>query len=183
MTKKGAIELSMTTIIVIVLGVTLLILGFAFIKGIFANLEGISGTTFEKAETLLGGLENVDNFLTVSPTQINIEQGKDDVVKVIVANQENNRASMSVALTAVSTDEDLDCILFHETASEDGRSTSTKSISSGQQVSYSLIIKDKGGDLRSSGCNIGATVTDGKTPADSSRQVFVRVVKPSGLFG
>ena len=70
MTKKGAIELSMTTIIVIVLGVTLLILGFVFIKGIFGSLGGISDTTFDKAQTLLTGLESVDSFLTVSPSMI-----------------------------------------------------------------------------------------------------------------
>src|SRR3989344_2269144 len=143
MTKKGAIELSMTTIIVIVLGVTLLILGFAFIKGIFGKLEGISSTTFDKA--------NIPELL------------------------------VSLRVNAKNSDPKLKCMLFHETANEDGKSTSPKSISSGEQVAYSLIIKETGGDLRTTGCNIVALVEG--VPDDDSRQVVVRIVKPSGLFG
>ena len=173
----------MTTIIVIVLGVTLLILGFAFIKGIFGKLEGISSTTFDKANTLLTGLENVEEFLTVTPTMINVEQGKDEVVKVIVANLKPDIPELLVSLrvNAKNSDPKLKCMLFHETANEDGKSTSPKSISSGEQVAYSLIIKETGGDLRTTGCNIVA-LGEG-VPDDDSRQVVVRIVKPSGLFG
>src|SRR3989344_2600167 len=178
MTKKGAIELSMTTIIVIVLGVTLLILGFAFIKGIFGKLEGISSTTFDKANTLLTGLENVEEFLTVTPTMINVEQGKDEVANL---KPDIPELLVSLRVNAKNSDPKLKCMLFHETANEDGKSTSPKSISSGEQVAYSLIIKETGGDLRTTGCNIVALVEG--VPDDDSRQVVVRIVKPSGLFG
>ncbi len=50
MQKKGAIELSMTTIIVIVLGVTLLILGLAFVRGIFSKVSGLTEEAFSSAE-------------------------------------------------------------------------------------------------------------------------------------
>src|SRR3989338_6565626 len=48
--KKGAIELSMTTIIVIVIGVTLLILGLVFVRNIFSKTEQSGLQAFEQAE-------------------------------------------------------------------------------------------------------------------------------------
>ena len=48
--KKGAIELSMTTIIVIVLGVTLLILGLVFVRNIFGKTDQLALQAFEQAE-------------------------------------------------------------------------------------------------------------------------------------
>ncbi|MDD5133423.1 MAG: hypothetical protein PHD81_01100 [Candidatus Nanoarchaeia archaeon] len=51
--KKGAIELSMTTIIVIILGVTLLSLGLMFIKGTFGNITDITDKTFDQADDII----------------------------------------------------------------------------------------------------------------------------------
>ncbi len=48
--KKGAIELSMTTIIVIVMGVTLLVLGLVFIRGIYDKAKGLTDEAFADAE-------------------------------------------------------------------------------------------------------------------------------------
>jgi len=48
--KKGAIELSMSTIIVIILGVKLLTLGLMFIRGIFTQIEDMTKVTFEDAD-------------------------------------------------------------------------------------------------------------------------------------
>ena len=48
--KKGAIELSMTTIIVIIMGITLLSLGLIWIRGTFSEITGLSKGAFEKAE-------------------------------------------------------------------------------------------------------------------------------------
>ena len=50
MQKKGAIEMSMNTIIVIVIGVTLLILGLAFVRGIFTKIGGLTEGAFSDAE-------------------------------------------------------------------------------------------------------------------------------------
>ena len=60
--KKGAIELSMTTIIVIVMGVTLLILGITFVRTIFTKIQNISETTFDQAGDILGEIENVNEL-------------------------------------------------------------------------------------------------------------------------
>ena len=49
-TKSGAIELSMTTMIVIVLSVILLILGFVFVRSIMCSAIGITSEIGDKAE-------------------------------------------------------------------------------------------------------------------------------------
>lgn len=51
--KKGAIELSMTTIIVIVIGVTLLILGLTWVRGLFEKVGGLTDQSFIAAEKLI----------------------------------------------------------------------------------------------------------------------------------
>ena len=51
--KKGAIEMSMTTIIVIVIGVTLLILGLIFVRGIFERIGGLSDQLFAQADNII----------------------------------------------------------------------------------------------------------------------------------
>ncbi len=48
--KKGAIEMSMNTIIIIVLGVTLLILGLVFVNTIFRDTEKLAREAFATAE-------------------------------------------------------------------------------------------------------------------------------------
>ena len=54
MIKRGAIEFSMTTIIVIIIGVALLALGLVWISGTFSKLDTITESSLENAETILG---------------------------------------------------------------------------------------------------------------------------------
>src|SRR3989344_9488083 len=113
MNKKGAIELSMTTIIVVVIGVTLLILGLVFVRGIFTGLKDVSDSTLGKAKTLLGeGLEDVNKFLSLSPEAITIEQGKDDAIKVIVFNQDDKEIKVTAVASAVKADPKLRCLFW-----------------------------------------------------------------------
>lgn len=54
MEKKGAIEFSMTTIMVIIIGVAVLALGLAWIRGTFEQVETITESSLEAAETIVG---------------------------------------------------------------------------------------------------------------------------------
>lgn len=171
--KKGAIELSMTTIIVIVMGVTLLILGLAFVRGIFERLGGISDQTFIKAEDLLGGVENVNELLTVIPSNIEVEVEKDDATKVIIANL--GEETIEVKAKASSSDKKLAC-LFIDEDTEKGKSESKKyKINSGSQKQLVLIIKEKGGSLRTTGCNV--EILGAPEGEDNSSTVIVRIKK------
>lgn len=54
MDKKGAIEFSMTTIMVIIIGVAVLALGLAWIRGTFTQVSTITEEALANAETILG---------------------------------------------------------------------------------------------------------------------------------
>ncbi len=61
--KRGAIELSMTTIIVIVLGVMLLGLGIAWVTGLFSQIEDLTQQSFAKAQqTIQEDMPSGDKF-------------------------------------------------------------------------------------------------------------------------
>ncbi len=80
--KRGAIELSITTIVIVVIGVTLLTLGLVFIKGIFGKLTTLSDEIFGKSSTIIDTL-TIDAKIS-SPSSVNVEQGKTTTFKVHV---------------------------------------------------------------------------------------------------
>ncbi|MAG45328.1 MAG: hypothetical protein CMH63_00970 [Nanoarchaeota archaeon] len=54
MDKKGAIEFSMTTIMVIIIGVAVLSLGIAWVRGTFTQVGEITESALDTAETIFG---------------------------------------------------------------------------------------------------------------------------------
>lgn len=82
MQKKGALELSISTIVVVVIGVTLLTLGLVFVKGIFGKLNSLSGDIFDKAGTELGSITIESKFSV--PSNVEVEQGDQSSFKVVV---------------------------------------------------------------------------------------------------
>ena len=183
--KSGAIELSMTTIIVVVLGITLLILGLAFIRGIFGNLGDISDETFDNAQDLLVGLESFDDFLTLRPERIELKQGEDKPVKLTILNQ--GREEITISVLANSRDENLECLIFdagntEEIKKEERKSQSSSyTLTSGEHKSMFMVIKDKNGDLRTTGCNVAVQGAPAGI-SDTSKVVIVKVIKSESLF-
>lgn len=80
--KEGAIELSITTIIVVVIGITLLSLGLVFVRGIFTQLTDTSDAVFDKADTIIGSLDIAGRFS--APPQVEVEQGSSKTFTVTV---------------------------------------------------------------------------------------------------
>jgi hypothetical protein len=74
--KRGAIELSMTTIIVIVIGITLLSLGLIWVKNTFSNIGDMTQKQFDQADQIIDATPNTDEKISV-PIQINAKSGKD----------------------------------------------------------------------------------------------------------
>ena len=169
--KRGAIELSVTTIIIVVIGITLLILGLTWVRGIFSNLEGLSDTTFKKAQSLIGELENVNSLLTIIPTSTSINQEGDDAVKVVIANFKES--PISVSITASTSDEDLSCGFL------DGKNVISTigpfELSSGSQKSGIAIIKDKSGPIRTTSCKI---TVSGDESDDAT--IIIKIEKKQG---
>jgi len=149
MNKKGAIELSMTTIIVIVLGITLLSLGLVLISNLFADAEDLIGGAFEQGETEIAeifGSSNAD--VALSPSEIALEQGDTETVTLALRNSGETSVSNVYA--------EVEAIEFGGGAADNIRcgfddtgttTTDTYSLESGEKTSRGLIVKDDGADL------------------------------------
>ena len=85
--KRGAIELSMNTIIIVVIGITILTLGLRWIYGIFGGLEDqqqqLERLSEEQIIKLFGGSQDAINLPT---SIIKIPQGKKDNLQIIMRN-------------------------------------------------------------------------------------------------
>ncbi|MEM4245338.1 MAG: hypothetical protein QW404_03635 [Candidatus Nanoarchaeia archaeon] len=84
MKKRGALELSVNTIVIIVIGVALLSLGLIFVKNLFGGIGEISTDIFGKADTEIGKLGTEDKFTV--PTTINVKQGSRTTDYIFVGN-------------------------------------------------------------------------------------------------
>ena len=74
--KKGAIELSMTTIIVVVIGITMLTLGLAWIKDTFSNIDELGQGAFDAADALLQDTMTSDALFHISGMDFDASPGE-----------------------------------------------------------------------------------------------------------
>jgi|APSaa5957512622_1039677.scaffolds.fasta_scaffold47865_3 hypothetical protein len=76
MNKKAAIELSMTTIIVIIIGVTLLSLGLVWVKNTFGQVGDLTDESFRVAQEVIQRDMAPDDTFYVSGYSIKAKHGK-----------------------------------------------------------------------------------------------------------
>jgi hypothetical protein len=148
--KKGAIEMSMTTIIVVVIGITLLSLGLVWVKTIFDNLQGTTSGAFDQVDAAIGDLGTIDSQLTISPDKIRVEQNGAKSVDVIVANFESTDLTFKARAESVGAENKVECI-FGDTKSEESKEYT---LTSGQQAKLLLIADDKKSPLGFEFCNV-----------------------------
>ena len=177
MNKKGAIELSMTTVIVIVIGIVLLSLGLLWVRGVFGNVTGISDDAFDHANDLIEGIENFDSVLTIVPNDVEVVQNGDEGFGVIVFNDKQEPLT-GLTVRMGSTDEDLDCGFL------DGKNlvgeTQAFNLNSGDDKRFTAGVKDEGGSLRTTSCRIQIV---GINDPDNERTLVVKVIKKNALLG
>lgn len=166
MDKEGAIELSMTTVIVIILGVILLTLGLAFVRGVFTKVSDLTDTSFSQAEAAIGQLGTIENELTLTSRNVDLEQGKDVAVGVVVKNFDESDVTFQLrtskpARTAQAAD--FDCLVAQTEETESRQFT----LGSGEERNFVIAILDQGRDspLGRYVCNVelikgGEVVTD-----------------------
>jgi len=92
--KKGAIELSMTTVVVIVLSMTMLILGLTLVRTIFQGATGSIDTINDKVQAQINNL-----FADQEQSNLGVLLGSDNIAKVPA-----DTASFGVALVARTLD-------------------------------------------------------------------------------
>lgn len=172
--KRGALELSINTIVVIVIGVTILVLGLAFVNKLFGGIDDLGGDTIDKAKDELRSIGgSSDSLLTISPRKINVEQGKTEVVDVIIANLKQNSYLNTFANIENNYKGDIDCI-FAESNSEKSKSYD---IPSGSEVKISLLVDVNGNSkLGTKSCTINVS-GEGITDPDKEDSLFIEVIK------
>jgi len=102
MDKKGALELSMNTIVIIVIGVTLLALGLVFVRGLFDRLSGQTNLIFDEADAAITQLAAHEGKLTV-PTQFEVTRGKQSNLNIYLVNELNEMKTFNVGIEPSST--------------------------------------------------------------------------------
>ena len=99
MIKRGAIEFSMTTIIVIIIGVALLALGLIWISGTFSKLDTITESALENAETVFGETSFTGKIGT--PTTIVMDGNDAKRYRINLRNIENKPITIQVQASLV----------------------------------------------------------------------------------
>ena len=99
--KRGAVELSITTIVVVVIGVTLLVLGLTFVYNIFTDIgeqqKQLGEFTDEKIRDIF---EQSDQFLNLPTTDFSVELGKTYNFNIIIKNNAQGVNSCNFGLDA-----------------------------------------------------------------------------------
>lgn len=168
--RRGALELSMNTIVVIVIAAIVLSLGIVFVKNIFPKLEIFSGKAFEQAEGEIDKLgTSSGELLTLSPSETEVKKGSSTTTKVIVANQETE--PLSFKLKSTSQDSTLRCI-FADTLKDTSKQYN---LDSGEEATVKMIIDEKNGALGMKVCSIEVQST--QRLADNSDELIIKVIK------
>jgi hypothetical protein len=87
--KGGAIEMSMTTIVVVVLSMSLLIMGLVLVRSIFSGAQDISELTEEQVKGKIRGLFGDDRRLALFPDnrQVRVDRGDQNAFIVGIRNR------------------------------------------------------------------------------------------------
>ena len=157
MNKKGALELSMNTIVVIVIGVTILSLGLVFVRNMMGEegMTGISQQALDNARYEVGKIINeIDKPLTVAPAEKNIDiGGKTTAVMVVLYNDEETpKAGFAASVT--SSDPKVQCLF----ADNNFKTQSLPyNIASGERQELTMGVKVvKGATIGDAVCNVRA---------------------------
>lgn len=100
--KKGAMELSINTIVIVVIGITLLVLGLVFVRGIFEKLTGLGGGAFQQAEQELKQIQTGDTKINF-PATIEVKKGKSSTANLKICNTDGGLTGVSNVVLEITT--------------------------------------------------------------------------------
>ena len=156
MDKKGAVELSMTTIIIIVIGITILSLGLVWIRGVFSDVNTISSGAFDQANSEIDDLfAGTDQAVGVSPSQLSLDPGGTDQASLAINNLESSDIQVSASVNALvmggEPADKLVCAFSETLTSELG----SRTLPSGSGIgNLYLYVEDKGSALGNYACSV-----------------------------
>ena len=111
MNKKGAIEFSMTLIMIIIIGIAVLALGLAWVRGTFTQIGTLTEQSLDAAETVIGEVAFTGKMS--APATINMDLNDAKKFRILVRNQQD----VEDTFTFTATDVD-DCLTVVGVASK-----------------------------------------------------------------
>jgi len=146
--KKGAIELSIGTIVIIVLAMSMLILGLVLVKNIFSGAIDITDMTTEQLKSQVGELFGSDKKLVVYPDSrhIDVKQGDPSGFGIGIKNLlEGSTTDVKFSYEVVVSDPDLrnKCGVSEQEAEawiNTGRAEDNLQIASGDFISTKVLL-------------------------------------------
>ena len=93
--KRGAMELSINTIIIIVIGVALLSFGLLFLGDIKDKVFSLGEKAFGEADTALTDLNQADAKLTVA-SSVSVKKGDSTNFQITVGNEKQTKSSFTI---------------------------------------------------------------------------------------
>ncbi|MCD4759935.1 hypothetical protein K8R33_03535 [archaeon] len=153
--KKGAIELSMTTIIVIVIGITLLTLGLTWVRSSLGDVMDLTDKAFAMSDQEIEGMfSNSNDLLKIVPSTAELKKGDSAKLGVIFYNLESTTLPFKAVITPVGEGNDIIC-KFDETLS----STSDEHLlASGANHKLKIIVETtQTAKLGTAGCKVSLT--------------------------
>lgn len=145
----------MTTIIVIVIGVTLLSLGLVWIRSTFSQVEQLTQGAFEQGETQISEIFAGSNEpVALSPSETKLKQGKTTTATLTINNLGDSDAEVyaEVVAKAFGGEEakDLACGFSDTLTSK----TNEYTLESGEGATLKILVEDSGANLGTYACVI-----------------------------
>jgi len=103
--NKASLSLSLNAIVILILAVAMLGLGLAFIRGIFKNISGKVDEAISVADLI--NPPTRDTPLTLTPSSIDIRQGKNAEVKIAFLNSLSDSNNCQLQIPALTPDYSL----------------------------------------------------------------------------
>ena len=153
--KRGAVELSITTIVVVVIGIVLLTLGLIWVRGIFGRLGGTTSSAFDKVDAEITSIfGDVGEPIILSPPAIKLKRGETKTALLILSNTEGQTINNVIAQKDTANSDlatgRIDC-LFADTLKDNSLSYN---LGSDQQAKLTIVIKDNNAPLGVYNCVI-----------------------------
>ena len=109
--KKASLELSIRTIVIVILAMTLLGLGLGFIRNMFTDIGGIREDITEQVrQNIIADLRNNDKKISFPKTEVEIDKGSSEILTVGIRNKEDDTFMYKMGFTPISGPDDLSLI-------------------------------------------------------------------------
>nr|MBI4156420.1 hypothetical protein [Candidatus Woesearchaeota archaeon] len=182
--KRGALELSINTIVIVVIGITLLTLGLVFVRGIFGKLNELSDNTFGTAEAQIGRLGQGDARL-VTPSVVTVKQGQTVKQNIIVGNDGDTGQFRVELKRIISSGSPPETQVAAKMVLTSATTTYSVNLNSGDSITIPIVIAAVSDAPLTTGLNsvqYAVEVKKDNQPYENGAFI-INVEKGSGLFG